>query len=380
MHFIEEEHAEAHERLICLSTGKKIDDVNRLCYTKQEWLKTPEEMALIFQDLPEAIINTQEIVDKIEIYDINRDVMMPQFDIPKSFGTKEDYKNKFTEDEICKEFKIDITNKDELNKIDKYYRIKLESDYLRDLTIKGAKERYNDKLDNDIIERINFELDVIRDMGFPGYFLIVQDFIQAARQMNVTVGPGRGSAAGSVVAYCLKITNIDPLKYDLLFERFLNPDRISLPDIDIDFDDEGRAKILDWVTEKYGKEKVAHIITYGTMAAKSSIKDVARVQQVPLDIANRLAQLFPDKLPDDPVSGKAIKPTIANCIKYIPEIKNIYNSNYPILTDILKYANMLEGTVRQVGVHACGIIIGAEELINVIPISTAKDKDPIKKY
>lgn len=379
VHFVEEEHAEAHERLICLSTGKKIDDVNRLRYTKQEWLKTPEEMALLFEDLPEAIINTQEIVDKVEFYNIDRDVMMPQFNIPESFGTKEAYKNKFTEEEICKEFKIDITNKEELNKIDKYYRIKLESDYLRDLTIKGAKERYGDKLNNEIIDRINFELDVIRDMGFPGYFLIVQDFIQAARQMNVTVGPGRGSAAGSVVAYCLKITNIDPLKYDLLFERFLNPDRISLPDIDIDFDDEGRAKVLDWVTEKYGKEKVAHIITYGTMAAKSSIKDVARVQQVPLDIANRLAQLFPDKLPDDPSSGKAVKPTIANCIKHIPEIKNIYNSNDTVQTDILKYANMLEGTVRQVGVHACGIIIGADDLINIIPLYIAKDKDSDKK-
>ncbi len=382
VHFVEEEHAEAHDRLICLSTGKKIDDTDRMRYSQQEWLKSPQEMAELFHDLPEALSNTQEIVDKIEYYNINKNVMMPQFEIPASFGTEEQYRKTYSESDLYQEFEPDDTHKgkiENLGGIDKIYRIKLESDYLKELSLKGARERYGNELNDEIIERIHFELNVIRDMGFPGYFLIVQDFIRAARAMHVTVGPGRGSAAGSVVAYCLKITNIDPLKYDLLFERFLNPERISLPDIDIDFDDEGRAKVLDWVIEKYGKEKVAHIITYGTMAAKSSIKDVARVQQVPLDVANKLVQYLPDRLPDDPKTGNPVKLTIANCLKYDTELKNIYNSNDALLSDTLKYAAILEGTVRQIGVHACGIIIGANDLTNIIPLSTVKDKDSDKK-
>jgi DNA polymerase-3 subunit alpha len=225
----------------------------------------------------------------------------------------------------------------------------------------------------DVLDRIEFELETMKTMGFPGYFLIVQDFIQAARDMNVAVGPGRGSAAGSAVAYCLGITDIDPLKYDLLFERFLNPDRISMPDIDIDFDDDGRAEVLRWVTDKYGKEKVAHIVTYGTMATKSSIKDVARVQGLPLPEADRLTKLIPDRFPEDR-NGNPVKVNIENCVQHVPELHEARYSTDRNLSDTLKYAQMLEGTVRQVGVHACGVIIGADDLTNYVPLSTAKEK------
>ena len=253
--------------------------------------------------------------------------------------------------------------------------MKLEADYLRELTLKGAKVRYGENIDSETMERIEFELHVMKTMGFPGYFLIVQDFISAARSMGVSVGPGRGSAAGSVVAYCLRITDIDPLKYDLLFERFLNPDRISMPDIDIDFDDDGRGQVLRWVTEKYGKERVAHIITYGTMATKSSIKDVARVQRLPLAEADRLTKLIPDKFPEDPTTGKAPKVNISNCVKFVPELQIARNSSDTNLASTLRYAEMLEGTVRQTGVHACGVIIGADDLTNLVPLSTATDKE-----
>jgi len=278
VHFVEEEHGEAHERLICLSTGKDLDDPNRMRYTKQEWLKTPEEMLHIFADIPEALDNTLEIANKVEFYDIDHSAMMPVFPIPEEFGTEEQYREKFTEEMLQDEFKDGYKR---LGGYDKVVRVKLDADYLGFLTMKGAKERYGENIDPEIMERLEFELHVMKTMGFPGYFLIVQDFINAARGMKVSVGPGRGSAAGSVVAYCLRITDIDPLKYDLLFERFLNPDRISMPDIDIDFDDDGRGQVLRWVTEKYGKERVAHIITYGTMATKSSIKDVARTTHTP---------------------------------------------------------------------------------------------------
>ncbi|MBP7101945.1 MAG: DNA polymerase III subunit alpha [Bacteroidales bacterium] len=383
VHFVEEEHGEAHDRLICLSTGKKLEDTDRMRYTQQEWLKTPEEMALIFSDIPEALENTQEIVDKVDFYDINHEAMMPKFEIPVEFGTLETHKQKYSKEDLIAEFElVDKAAKERIEKlggIDALYRIKLESDYLKELTMIGAKQRYGENVSANIIERIEFELKVMRDMGYPGYFLIVQDLIQAARNMGVTVGPGRGSAAGSVVAYCLQITSIDPMRYDLLFERFLNPDRISLPDIDIDFDDEGRGKVLDWVTEKYGEEKVAHIITYGTMAAKSSIKDVARVQDVPLDIANKLAKFIPNRLPEDPKTGKIPKVNLKNSIEMVPELKMAFASEDKMISDTLKYASMLEGTVRQIGVHACGIIIGAEDLINVVPLCTAKDKDSNKK-
>lgn len=377
VHFVEEEHAEAHDRLICLSTGKRLNDADRLHYTKQEWLKTPEEMAEIFADVPEALANTQEIVDKVETYKLKHAPIMPVFDIPESFGTVESYKQKFTEDDLRAEFESDEEGKGRIEKLgglERVYRIKLESDYLRKLTMEGAHNRYGENLDPEIQERIDFELGVMRNMGFPGYFLIVQDFIAAARDMGVSVGPGRGSAAGSVVAYCLKITDIDPLKYDLLFERFLNPDRISLPDIDVDFDDDGRYKVLDWITKKYGKERVAHIITYGTMAAKSSIKDVARVQDLDLNISNQLAKLVPAKFPEDPKTGKAPKVNLKNCIAMVPEMKAAYQSENKEIHEVLEYASQLEGTVRQIGVHACGIIIGADDLTNFAPLSTVEDK------
>lgn len=375
VHFVEEEHAEGHDRLICLSTGKDLDDPNRMRYTKQEWLKTPEQMSAIFADMPELLANTVEIADKVEFYDIDSDAIMPMFPIPAEFGTEEEYRERHSEKDLREEFnKEDDTRFDKLGGYNKVVRIKLEADYLRELSLLKAKERYGNPIAPEILERIEFELETMKTMGFPGYFLIVQDFIQAARDMGVAVGPGRGSAAGSAVAYCLKITDIDPLKYDLLFERFLNPDRISMPDIDIDFDDDGRGDVLKWVTEKYGKEKVAHIVTYGTMATKSSIKDVARVQRLPLSEADRLTKLIPDRFPENRASGKAPKINIANCIRYVPALQEARNSSDTNLSDTLKYAEMLEGTVRQVGVHACGVIIGADDLTNYVPLSTAKEK------
>ncbi|MDR2064999.1 MAG: DNA polymerase III subunit alpha [Prevotellaceae bacterium] len=376
VHFINEDDADAHEYLICLNTNSYLSDQNRLRYTKQEWLKSPEEMEKLFSDVPEALYNTREIVDKIESYSIDSDAIMPVFPIPEEFGTEEDYKKKYSREDLIAEFEAEESNRGRIEKLggfDKACRIKLEADYLRKLTLKGANERYGSNITADIMDRINFELNVIKTMGFPGYFLIVQDFIQAAREMNVSVGPGRGSAAGSVVSYCLKITDINPLEYDLLFERFLNPDRISLPDIDIDFDDEGRAKVLKWVTEKYGKEKVAHIITYGTMATKSSIKDVARVQQLPLEQAEQLTKMIPDRFLEDK-DGNVPKITIKNCLEFIPEFKKIVESGNEEIANVLRFAEKLEGTVRQTGVHACGVIIGADELTKFVPLSTAKDK------
>lgn len=371
VHFVEEEHGEAHERLICLSTGKDLDDPSRMRYTKQEWLKSPEQMWEIFADVPEALQNTVEIAEKVEFYDIDSAPMMPVFPIPETFGTEEKYRQEFTEEMLREEFKDGY---DRLGGYDKVVRVKLEADYLAKLAYEGAKDRYGEELDPEQKERIDFELHVMKTMGFPGYFLIVQDFINAARGMGVSVGPGRGSAAGSVVAYCLRITDIDPLRYDLLFERFLNPDRISMPDIDIDFDDDGRGQVLRWVTDKYGKERVAHIITYGTMATKSSIKDVARVQRLPLSEADRLTKLIPDKFPEG-ADGKAPKVNISNCLKYVPELQQARNSYDQNLANTLRYAEMLEGTVRQTGVHACGVIIGADDLTNLVPLSTAVDKE-----
>lgn len=371
VHFLEEAHAEGHERLICLSTGKDLDDPTRMRYTKQEYLKSPQQMWEIFKDIPEALENSLEIADKVEHYSINSDAKMPVFPIPEDFATEEEYKQKYTEEELREEFGETY---DKMGGYDKIIRVKLEADYLRKLTYDGAVLRYGDELTDDVRERIDFELNVMKGMGYPGYFLIVQDFIAAARDMGVSVGPGRGSAAGSVVAYCLKITNIDPIKYDLLFERFLNPDRVSMPDIDIDFDDDGRGLVLRWVKEKYGKERVAHIITYGTMATKSSIKDVARVQRLPLSEAERLTKLIPDRFPED-ANGKSMKVNISNSVKFVPELQIARNSTDQNLSDTLKYAEMLEGTVRQTGVHACGVIIGSDDLINQVPLSTAMDKE-----
>jgi DNA polymerase-3 subunit alpha len=391
VHFVEEEHGEAHDRLICLSTGKDLDDPTRMHYTKQEWLKTPEEMYKIFSDIPEALANTMEIADKVETYSINSDPIMPEFDIPKEFGTVEEYKKKFTEEDLFNEFtrneKGEVVMSQEaaekkikkMGGYEKLYRIKLEADYLAKLAWEGAKMRYGENLTDEQKERINFELHTMKSMGFPGYFLIVADYIRGAREeLGVSVGPGRGSAAGSVVAYCLKITDVDPLKYDLLFERFLNPDRISLPDIDVDFDDDGRGKVLDWITQKYGKEKVAHIITYGTMAAKSAIQDVSRVQKIPLpEVATIKSYIpdrnFPENIKDE--KGKSPKVNLKNCYKYVPELKNMLNGEDENVSSMLTYASELEDTNRQIGIHACGVIIGADDLTKFAPVCTIKDKD-----
>jgi DNA polymerase-3 subunit alpha len=324
VHFINAEDAEAHDRLICLNTGKDIDDPTRMSYTKQEYFKTQEEMNKLFEDIPEALENTNEIVEKIENFDLNCDPIMPEFKLPKGFDN--------------------------------------EDEYLRHITYEGAKERY-DEITDEIRERIDFELSVIKNMGFPGYFLIVQDFLHAAREMDVSVGPGRGSAAGSVVAYCNRITDIDPIKYNLLFERFLNPDRISMPDIDIDFDEDGREKVLDWVVNKYGYNKVAHIITFGTMAAKMAIRDVARVEKLPLSEADRLAKLVPER------PGTSLK----KAFEEVPELNNAKKSDNERIVKTLKFAETLEGSVRHTGLHACGIIIGRNDLVEHIPVCTLKD-------
>ena len=390
VHFVEEEHAEAHDHLVCVSTNHFIDDDNRMLYTKQEWLKTPEEMAAIFSDIPEALENTQEIVDKVEIYDIDSGPLMPKFPIPEEFGTEESYRQRFTEQDLYEEFTRDehgnevLTPEQAEKKVktlggyDRLYRIKLEADYLAHLAYKGAHERYGETLTEEQEERIKFELHIMKTMGFPGYFLIVMDFIRAAREeLGVSVGPGRGSAAGSVVAYCLRITDLDPLKYDLLFERFLNPDRISLPDIDTDFDDAGRGKVLDWVSEKYGHTHVAHIITYGTMATKSAIADVGRVQRIPLARVNEIKSFIPDRgFPDNikDEKGKSPKVNLKNCYKYVDELRMLLNGDEPQIRNMLTYAAQLEDTIRQVGVHACGVIIGADDLTKFAPLSTVEDK------
>ena len=385
VHFVDEENAEAHDRLICLSTGKDLDDPNRMMYSKQEWFKTKAEMNAIFADVPEAMENTVSICDQVEFYSIDHAPIMPTFAIPEDFGTEEEYRRKYTEEDLFNEFtrnehgEVVMSEDDARAKIeklggyDKLYRIKLEADYLTKLTFDGARKRYGDPLSDEVRERLLFELHIMKTMGFPGYFLIVQDFIAAAREkLGVSVGPGRGSAAGSAVAYCLGITKIDPIQYDLLFERFLNPDRISLPDIDVDFDDDGRGDVLRWVTEKYGQEKVAHIITYGTMATKLAIKDVARVQKLPLATSNYLCKLVPDKIPDKKVN-------LANAIEYVPELQEAEASTDPVLRDTIKYARMLEGNVRNTGVHACGTIICRDDITDWVPVSTADDKDTGEK-
>ncbi len=385
VHFVDEENAEAHDRLICLSTGKDLDDPNRMLYSKQEWMKTRAEMNEIFADVPEALSNTVDICDQVEFYSIDHAPIMPTFAIPEDFGTEEEYRKKYTEEDLFNEFTQDengnvVMSEDaahakieKLGGYDKLYRIKLEADYLAKLAIEGAHKRYGEVLNEEVQERIKFELHIMKTMGFPGYFLIVQDFIRAAREeLDVSVGPGRGSAAGSAVAYCLGITQIDPIAYDLLFERFLNPDRISLPDIDVDFDDDGRGRVLNWVTEKYGQEKVAHIITYGTMATKLAIKDVARVQKLPLSESDRLCKLIPDRIPDK-------KMNLPNAIAYVPELQEAEVSSNPILRDTIKYAKMLEGNVRNTGVHACGTIICRDDITDWVPVSTADDKETGEK-
>ncbi len=326
VHFINAEDAEAHDRLICINTAKDIDDPNRLRYSKQEYLKSEAEMRKIFSDIPEAIDNVAGLVEKVEKYKLDHDPIMPEFELPEGYSDKDEY--------------------------------------LRFLTYKGAEERWG-TLTEEQRERIDFELEMIAKMGFPGYFLIVQDFLRAAREMGVSVGPGRGSAAGSAVAFCLRITDIDPIKYGLLFERFLNLDRISMPDIDIDFDEDGREAVLKYVVNKYGHDKVAHIITFGSMAAKMAIRDVARVQKLPLPDADRLAKMVPER--------PGI--TLAQAYAEVPELARERESSNKLIAQTLKYAAVLEGSVRQTGVHACGIIIGKDALDNYIPLCTAKDTE-----
>ncbi len=325
-HFLNEIDADAHDRLLCLNTGKDIDDPTRLRYTGQEWIKTRLEMQDLFSDIPEALTNTMEIVEKIENFELNRSPVMPDFPLPEGF-----------------------TDADE---------------YLRHLTYEGAQKRYSE-ITPEITERIDYELATVKRMGYPGYFLIVQDFIRAAREMGVCVGPGRGSAAGSVVAYCTRITDVDPLKYDLLFERFLNPDRVSMPDIDVDFDEDGRDKVLKWVVEKYGSDKVAQVITFGTMAAKMAIRDLARVQKLPLQEADKLAKMVPER--------PGI--TLEQAFNEVPELKDARQSKNPLIAETLKFAETLEGSVRHTGIHACGIIIGRDSLIEHVPLTTSKDSE-----
>ncbi|MDE6559378.1 MAG: DNA polymerase III subunit alpha, partial [Muribaculaceae bacterium] len=385
VHFVNEDDAEAHDRLICISTGKKFTEP-RMHYTKQEWLKSTDEMMGIFSDIPEAIENTHEILSKVEFYSIDHSPIMPNFDIPADFGTENEYRSRITEQELYDEFTQDengnvVLSKEEGDKkiarlggYDKLYRIKFEADYLEKLTMEGAYERYGNPLPAEVEERLRFELYIMKTMGFPGYFLIVQDFINTGRRkLGVSIGPGRGSAAGSAAAYCLGITQIDPIKYDLLFERFLNPDRISLPDIDVDFDDDGRYEVLKYVTEKYGAEKVAHIITYQTMATKSAIKDVARVMDMPVADSNRLAKLVVDRLPE--VNGKSPKINFANLTKYSKEFKEAVESPDERIREVMKYAGQLEGNVRGKGIHACGVIIGRDDITDWVPVSTASDGD-----
>ena len=402
VHFVDQENAEAHDHLLCLSTGKDLDDPERMLYSKQEWFKTKAEMNAIFSDVPEALANTLEILDKVEIYSLDHDPIMPFFPIPESFGTEEEWRQKFSEEDLFKEFTSDENGENPLPReegekkikklggYDKIYRIKFEADYLAKLAYEGAVRRYIPKderlevkdekalisrLPQEVMERVRFELHIMKTMGFPGYFLIVQDFINSARdELGVMVGPGRGSAAGSVVAYCLGITKIDPLKYDLLFERFLNPDRISLPDIDTDFDDDGRGRVLKWVEEKYGYENCAHIITYASMATKNSIKDVARVEKVPLALSNAWCKAIPDRL-KDPQTGEDLKMNLPNAIKCTRELQEAEASVDPAQANTIKYAKMLEGTVRGTGIHACGFIICRDPISDWVPVSTADDPD-----
>ena len=372
VHFIKAEDAEAHDRLICLNTGKDLDDPTRMRYTGQEFLKSPEEMAELFAEHPEALATTLEIADKVEEYSLEHKPLMPNFPIPEDFPIdldqlKEVFSKKVKDEALLAEIK-QASSLDELTtthpELAEPLMIAKQFLYLKYLSYEGAKRRYGE-LDEQITKRLEYELSTIEWMGFPGYFLIVWDYIRAARELGVSVGPGRGSAAGSVVAYTLGITNIDPIKYDLLFERFLNPDRISLPDVDVDFDEDGRAEVLHYVVEKYGSKRVAQIITFGTMAPKAAIKDVARVEKLPLAESNRLTKLIPDK------PGT----TFEKAFKEVPELVAETQSENPLIRDTLKYAQQLEGSVRQTGVHACGVIIGQDDLEKFAPIAIAKDAE-----
>ena len=372
VHFTRKEDGPAHDRLICLTTNANIDDPDRMRYTQQEYLKSEEEMLDIFYKHPETLSNTLEVAEKIETFKIDKDPILPKFDLPEEFLADIDtYLEKYKSiiDEGRRDKNGNERGEEFCNSVA----------YLCHLTYKGAEWRYGDTLTDEQAERIEFELKTICKMGFPDYFLIVQDFIAAARSEGISVGPGRGSAAGSAVAYCLKITNIDPIKYDLLFERFLNPDRINMPDVDIDFDDDGRYRVFQYIEEKYGKDHISHVITYGTMAAKSAIKDVARVSKMSIDESNRLTKLVPDRpfeatvVEDGKKVTKEFKPKLKNCIKY-GELKNEVENGTEQTKEVLEYAEKLEGCIRQTGVHACAMIIGRGNLTEYIPISIANDK------
>jgi DNA polymerase-3 subunit alpha len=389
-HYVDQDDFNAHDILLCINTGEKLstpalrdfadDDINikdkRFAFPNDQfYFKTTEEMTKVFHDLPEAIDNTNEVVDKVELLNLTRDILLPNFPVDKRFQTH-------TKEETIGKYTVSAESKNQW-------------EYLKHITYEGAEKRYNE-LNDEIKERIEFELFTIKMMGFAGYFLIVSDFIKAGRDKGVYIGPGRGSAAGSVVAYCIGITNIDPIKYNLLFERFLNPDRKSMPDIDTDFDDEGRQKVIDYVVEKYGKSQVAQIITYGTMAAKSSIADVARVMDLPLPESRALTKLVPDRpgtelkrvlhapmkikdvRPDD-TTGKAVKSLeekegLGNDdLENVKKLREIYKQKDTILSKVLHEAERLEGSVRSTGIHAAGIIIAPKDLTELIPVATSKE-------
>ena len=396
-HFVRKEDGPAHDRLICLTTNAYIDDPDRLRYTQQEYLKSEEEMAALFPGHPEVITNTLEICDKVESYSIDRGHVLPKFQIDPDFLADIDNQLEKYKDVI------DAGRCDEKGN-DRGEEFRYSVAFLCHLCYKGAHERYGDTLNQETSERLDFELKTISRMGFPDYFLIVQDYIAEARAHGISVGPGRGSAAGSAVAYCLGITNLDPIKYDLLFERFLNPERVSMPDIDVDFDDDGRYRVIQYVQDHYGVDHVSHVITFGTMAAKGAIKDVARISRLPLDESNRLTKMIPDKPitvtetsevelkeGEEPENGERViekdgkrykivkkdsdkKPTLKNCVKYVPELKNEYENGSPLVREVLNYALQLEGCIRQVGIHACAMIIGRGNLTDYIPITLGVDK------
>ena len=350
--------ANAHDILLCVKDGEKqatpIGRGRGYRYgmpNQEYYFKSAQEMKNLFKDVPDAISNTEEIVNKIETYQLARDVLLPAFDIPEQFMHADD--------------KTDGGKRG-------------ENAFLRHITYEGAKKRYGEELSDVVIERLDFELSVIEKTGYPGYFLIVEDFIREARNMDVSVGPGRGSAAGSVVAYCLWITNIDPLLYNLLFERFLNPDRVSMPDIDIDFDDEGRSRVMDYVINKYGSNQVAQIITYGTMAAKSSIRDTARVLDLPLFDADRIAKLIPNMSKLNKIFGLSDKELSAKFraedLEKVNELINIADGS-DLQAETLNLARTLEGSVRNTGIHACGVIITPDDITKFVPVALAKDSD-----
>ena len=408
VHFVRKEDGPVHDRLICLTTNSFIDDPDRLRYTQQEFLKSEEEMLELFPDHPEALSNTLEILDKVESYSIDCDPILPVFEIDPAFMQEIDAHMEKYKDVI------------DAGRCDKKGNYRGDGfchsvAYLCHLTYKGAHERYGETLTEEQRERIDFELKTISRMGFPDYFLIVQDYIAASRAMGSMVGPGRGSAAGSVVAYCLKITNLDPIRYQLLFERFLNPDRISMPDIDVDFED--LTKAHSYVEEKYGADHVSRVITFGTMAAKSAIKDVARISHVSIDESNRLTKMVPDRLSEkkekeypfnpkldelkpgfkvvekeveEEVDGQKVmvkkvfqrgledvdvKITLKNCYRLVPEFIEELKNGSELNKEVLKYAQALEGSVRQVGMHACATIIGRGDLTNFLPMTLSKDKE-----